>query len=133
MISKALDFLAGCSLTRLSATLLVGFALGGVAAWQVQNWRCAAHDQQRAEAQAELRRNSERASTMAAAEHEKDKANDQERIRTIRVTVDKIVDRPVYRRECLDADGLRALADALGHPAAATQPGATLPRPAAAH
>lgn len=44
--------------------------------------------------------------------------------RTITQTVDKIVDRPVYRNVCLDDDGLRLVNAALGGvPAAPADPG----------
>ena len=48
--------------------------------------------------------------------------------RTITKTVDRIVDRPVYRSVCLDDDGLRIANEALtGTPADTSQPDATLP------
>jgi hypothetical protein len=40
--------------------------------------------------------------------------------RTITKTVDRIVERPVYRSVCLDDDGLRAANDAIAGEAAAT-------------
>jgi hypothetical protein len=53
--------------------------------------------------------------------------------RTITQTVDKIVDRPVYRNVCLDADGLRNInAAAAGHAADPGQPDAAVPAAGAA-
>lgn len=53
--------------------------------------------------------------------------------RTIVQSVDKVVDRPVYRNVCLDDDGLRLVNAALGGaPAAPPDPGkpnATMPTP----
>lgn len=50
--------------------------------------------------------------------------------RTITKTVDKIVERPVYRNVCLDDDGLRAANDALsGKTTAAGQPNSTVQQP----
>ncbi|MGH6625131.1 MAG: hypothetical protein ACRECD_01065 [Burkholderiaceae bacterium] len=81
--------------------------------------------------QAEQRRHQERAASAASAAHEKDKTDDNRRINTLRVEVEKIVERPVYLRACFDDDGLRSLAGALGQPAPAAQPGHALPGPAA--
>jgi hypothetical protein len=53
--------------------------------------------------------------------------------RTITQTVDRIVDRPVYRNVCLDADGLRNInAAAAGRAADPGQPDAAVPAAGAA-
>lgn len=41
--------------------------------------------------------------------------------------VERIVERPVYLRECIDADGLRILNAARGVPATPGEPGASVP------
>lgn len=43
-------------------------------------------------------------------------------------TINKIVDRPVYRRDCLDADGLRAANDALTGAASPAKPASAVSR-----
>ncbi len=61
--------------------------------------------------------------------------NAQDRIvyRTITRNVDRIVDRPVYRAECIDADGLRLINAAIaGRIADTIQPDGTMPRSGAA-
>jgi hypothetical protein len=50
----------------------------------------------------------------AAKSLEKDRGQTRTVYRTITQQVDKIVDRPVYRNVCLDADGLRLANAALG-------------------
>ena len=51
--------------------------------------------------------------------------------RTVRVFVDKIIDRPVYRSVCVDADGLRLLNDQIRRAGDAGEPGSPLPGSAA--
>ena len=88
----------------------------------------------------------EKAEMVAAAQAEKDmeitktnkasaaleaaQAKTRIKYRTIRETVDRVVEKPVYHAVCLDDDGLRlanaALVRAGAHPG---QPDATLPRP----
>ena len=63
-----------------------------------------------------------------AEELEKTRAQREIIYRTITRQVDKIVDRPIYRADCLDDDGLRITNEALtGAPAAAGRPAAAVP------
>ena len=60
-----------------------------------------------------------------AAESLEVKKNEREIVyRTITKEVEKIVDRPVYRADCIDADGLRFINDAL---AGSSKPNAAMP------
>jgi hypothetical protein len=53
--------------------------------------------------------------------------------RTITKYVDRVVERPVYRSDCIDDDGVRLINSALtGAPAAAGQPDGAVPGPDAA-
>ena len=80
-------------------------------------------------AESQARQAAERATADAASalledQHEKTKII----YRTITRTVDKLVERPVYRAVCLDDDGVREANAALtGTPATATQPDDALP------
>ncbi len=47
----------------------------------------------------------------------------------VRHEVERIVERPVYARDCFDADGLRVLNAARGVPAATGEPDASVPGP----
>lgn len=105
--------------SHAAVALLVG-AVAFTGGWKVQGWRNDARELERAQAQAEAFRKNERTADSASAGHEQDKTHEAARIRTIRTTVEKIVDRPVYRNICFDDDGLRALTSAI-------QPGASQP------
>lgn len=50
---------------------------------------------------------------VAATSHEQFQERERVVYQTITETVDRIVERPVYRNVCLDTSGLRALADAI--------------------
>lgn len=63
----------------------------------------------------EVRRTREKAQANTASQNlEKGNAKDRIRYRTITKTVDRYIDRPVYRNVCFDADGLRDANAALG-------------------
>lgn len=113
-----------------AATAIVAAALGATGAWKVQGWRAGALEKERVEAVAEQRRMNQRAADQAAEGFEDDKAKTEDRARTIVKWRDKIIDRPVYRNLCMDADGLRLLNDSLRRIDPAGEPGLKLPRPA---
>lgn len=67
---------------------------------------------------------------MAATEKEKGDAKAKVVYRTITQTVDKYIDRPVYRNVCLDADGLRDANAALAGTSPVTaKPDSRVPQP----
>ena len=70
-------------------------------------------------------------STHSATKLEAKNAEAKVVYKTITRTVDKYIDRPVYRAECFDADGLRDANAALnnGQPAAPPKPDYNLSRP----
>jgi len=114
-----------------AATALIAAALSATGAWQIQNWRADAKDKQRIEVQLELRRTQEKAASAASTGFEQDRSKNENRTRTVYVKVDKIIDRPVYRTMCVDADGLRLLNGAIGRADDAGEPGRPMPGPAA--
>lgn len=128
MPTTAIRFIAGGSFTRLTATLLVGMAMGSAAGWQVQGWRHghlqAKAVQQQARDQLRQVENQHRAS--AAYQGEQAHADQQhtriiERVRVINAG-------PAGAVQCLSDDGLRALAAAIDNGApAAPRPGLALP------
>lgn len=68
-----------------------------------------------------------------ADDYERAKADRKVVYETITKTVDRIVDRPVYRNVCIDDDGLRQINAALaGKRADSSQPVAAVPAPVAA-
>lgn len=113
------------------ATAIVAAALSAGAAWQAQAWRFDALAKQRIEVQIEQRRNDEKAVSAASTSFEQDRAKNETRTRTVYVQVDKIIDRPVYRSVCVDADGLRLLNDQIRRVDDASEPGNPVPGPAA--
>ncbi len=69
-------------------------------------------------------------STTAATQLEAKNAEAKVVYKTITRTVDKYIDRPVYRAECFDADGLRdANAALVGQAAAPPKPDYSVPKP----
>lgn len=94
--------------THIAAALL-GAAIAATSAWQIQTLRFDSREKIRLEKQAEIRRNNEKQTTIAATGLEKDKRAVEVRYRTITKTVTEFVDRPVYRNVCLDQDGIDAI------------------------
>lgn len=111
-------------------TALVSAALAFGAAWKVQDWRHDAAELKRQEEASELQRLLARKSDNAAVSHEQFQERERVVYQTITETVDRIVEKPVYRNICLDADGMRALGAAIhGRPDDSGQPAPALPRP----
>lgn len=110
-----------------AAAFLIGMAVAGAGAWQVQNWRADAREKQRLEALHRDMRAAEKQIDSAAAGHEADKRHIEVEYREITKEVERVVEKPVYRNVCLDADGLRVLADAIAPGAAASEPARAVP------
>ena len=111
-----------------AAAALLAAAMAATGAWKVQGWRFDAREKTRIEAEArDAARKVEHADT-AAATHEVFKERERVVYQVITETVDRIVERPVYRNVCFDADGLRALGDAIHGRASDTgQPAPAVP------
>jgi hypothetical protein len=91
------------------ASLLIGFGGG----WKTNGWR---HDAAAHAASAQQQRDTLKRMDRvdeAAASHEDFKAKEGIRYVEIVKVVTKLVDRPVYRNQCLDDDGLRILRSAI--------------------
>lgn len=111
------------------AIALAAFASGGATSWKVQSWRHDAQEKQRMEQEAKEQGIRAQRIDTAASGHEADKKEIQAERVTITKTVEKIVEKPVYRDMCLDDDGLRALGAAIAPDPAASQPQGAVPRP----
>lgn len=110
-----------------AASLIVGLAVGFAGAWQTQNWRYGAKEAARLSAAVEAEKARDKASYAAANTFEKGRTHVETKFVTITETVEKIVDRPVYRdTTCFDPDGLRAIRDASAETAAPI-PSGTVP------
>lgn len=93
--------------------LLIGALLAFTAGWQVRDWKAGADqaDQLQLDARDAMRK-AERVDQVATG-YETQRAATAARARIIRTEVERVVE--VYRdRECLDADGLRLVAQAIG-------------------
>lgn len=106
---------------------LVALVMGFTGAWKVQSWRFAAAEVARVEHEAEVRRLQARQADTAAGGHEGDRAQIKTEFQTIFSEVERVVEKPVYRDLCLDADGLRLIESATRGGAATGQPAPALP------
>lgn len=114
-----------------AVTALVAASLAFGAAWKTQNWRYASKEleRQRVEARDQVKK-IERGDE-AATKHEGFKAKEEVRYVTRTKEVERIVERPVYRNICIDADGLRILNDEIAGREPASEPAPAVPGPAA--
>ncbi len=113
----------------LAGGAAVALAAGFAGAWQVQGWRWEAADAQRLRVeQRDTLRRMERADGAALA-HEQHRAGLRQAAQIITREVERVVEVPLYRGECLDADGLRLVQRALG---ATDDPGQPAPAVSAA-
>lgn len=97
--------------------LLVSLGLGFGSGYTVQGWKRDAADKQRIEREAKKKDEQIETAQEASAVIEKIRTVNEIRYRTVTVTLEKIVDRPVYLNQCIDDDGLRILNDQIsGNP-----------------
>lgn len=108
------------------AALLAGLAIGFGGGWQLQSWRYGALEAKRLSAQVEAEKKRDKSSYDASVNFEKGKTRVETVFQTITETVEKIVDRPIYRNVCLDPDGVQAIRDAAAETATG-KPSNTLP------
>lgn len=113
-----------------TAAALALLTAGAVAGWQVQGWRHGRIEAARLEHEAEVRRLNERGAHAASAGYEADRELVRVEFQTITREVDRVVEKPVYRNVCLDADGLQLLERATRGSAATGEPGDAVPGPA---
>jgi len=105
-----------------AAAALAGLAIGFTGGWWVQGWRHDSMELERQETARESGRLAARAAEAVSARHEDDKAALRAEFKPIYKEVEVVVQKPVYRNVCLDADGLRLLERAVRGPATASQP-----------
>lgn len=85
----------------------------GTAVWNVQNWRFDSQRLADAEQVREVEKFRRQAANKGATAHEADKVRIRTEFVPITKEVEKIVERPVYKNICLDADGLAVLQQAI--------------------
>lgn len=122
-------FLTGGNAARTVVVAGVAAGMAAVGTWKLQEWRHAALERDRiTRAARDLAHNVERRDRSLGTYIEESR-NAQTVYRTIEKEVERIVERPVYRDQCFDADGLRHLGDAID--GRLTEPGAGQAVPAA--
>ena len=110
-----------------AAIAAIIFALGAATGVKVHATMDAAqHARELEQAHKEAARRVERVDN-AAIQHEKFKAATDARERTVIQEVERVVQVPVYRNECFDADGLRILAADIAARSAASEPAPAVP------
>lgn len=105
-----------------AAAALASLVLGFTGGWWVQGWRHDSFELERQQTARESQRLAARAADAASERHEADKAALRAEFKPIYKEVEVVVQKPVYRNVCLDADGLRLLERALRSPGATGQP-----------
>ena len=111
---------------RIAAVLLV-FALGLTGGWKVQAWRWAASDAKRLASEQEAARAQAMRADKAAASFEAERADQRQAMQIIYRDVERVIEKPIYRNVCLDADGLRLIARAIAPEPAASEPAPAVP------
>lgn len=96
---------------------LVGLCIGSVVGWKWNESSWQAKEQKRIAKDNELVEEKREVAQVASTKFEEKKVANEVQYRTVTVTLEKIVDRPVYLNQCLDDDGLRILNDQIsGNP-----------------
>lgn len=108
-----------------AAAALLAAALASWGTWQVQEWRHNAIEADRLENEREARVLRAKTADKAAASHEATREQLRTEFQIITREVDRVVEKPVYRDVCLDADGLRIVGRAIR--GAAADPGEPAP------
>ena len=112
-----------------AATALVAVAIGFTSGWKTQGWRWDAADKQRIELEARERQKQLDRATTASTTFEDKRATNETRYRTVTVTLEKVVERPVYLQQCVDADGLQQLNAQISRTADPGEPSIRMPKP----
>jgi len=100
----------------------------GTGVYKVKKWGGDEVRQEWQVAEVAARKKEAEASAKAAADLAEERAKAKVVIQKRTVYVDKIVDRPVYRNQCFDADGLRCLNAAInGTDATGCKPDGAMP------
>ena len=107
------------------AAVIAG-VLGFAAGWQVSDWRHEATDAERAQQQQKADDAQAVRADSASASHEGVRDQLRTEFQIIYRDRDRVIEKPVYRNVCLDADGLRLVRSAIGKPS----PTASQPAPA---
>lgn len=114
--------------THLAAALLAGLLAFG-AGWQVRSWKADSDAVAQVRADASTARKQAANGDAAATRHESTRATLQRQDAVLVREIERVVEKPVYRTECIDADGLRIIAAALSGAADPGEPAPAVPDP----
>lgn len=105
----------------------VALALAFGAGWQTRAWKAGADDAAQVRADASTARKQAANGDVAATRHEATRATLQRQDAVLVKEIERVVEKPVYRTECIDADGLRIIAAALSGAADPGEPAPAVP------
>ena len=112
----------------LIATGLISLVLGFGSGMGLQKLFWIAADKERIENEAKTKENNKEKAHEASVSFEEKRTANEIRYRTVTVTVEKLVDRPVYINQCLDDDGLRTLNEQITRQPDSSKLGLKLPK-----
>lgn len=112
----------------LLATGLISLVLGFGSGMGLQKLFWIAADKERIESEAKAKEDNQNKAHDASASFEGKRTTNEIRYRTVTVTVEKLVDRPVYINQCLDDDGLRTLNEQITRQPDSSKLGLKLPK-----
>lgn len=92
---------------------IIAAVLGFAAGWQVNDWRHDAAEAERASQVKVAEDKQEAKADAASAGHEGVREQIRTEFQVIYRDRDRVVEKPVYRNVCLDADGLRLIKSAI--------------------
>ena len=104
-------------------TFLFGLGIG----WTVNDLKRDADDKDRIEQEAKKKDKQVNTAQVASTGFEAKRTANEVRYRTVTVTLEKVVERPVYLNQCFDDDGLRILNDQILRRTDPGQPGLKMP------
>jgi hypothetical protein len=111
------------------AVFLFALSTGFAGGWKVQAWRYGAQEAERLAVEHAVEEQRRDVADTASAGLETDRTAIRTEFKTIYSEVERVVEKPVYRDVCIDADGLRILSGAItGHRPAASEPAGPVPR-----
>jgi hypothetical protein len=111
--------------------VVISALLSAGGAWKYQEYKFAAKELARVEAEAELQKMNELAAHVASTAHENSKIKIKKEFLVVTSEIENVVTKVEYRdRICFDDDGLRAHARAVRVTGAASEPSYGVPTPA---
>ena len=112
----------------LIATGLISLVLGFGSGMGLQKLFWIAADKERIENETKTKENNKEKAHEASTSYEGKRTANEIRYRTVTVTVEKLVDRPMYINQCLDDDGLRTLNEQITRQPDSSKLGLKLPK-----